>query len=342
LSSVKNADDRHRDAEAPVRRRLRIGDGALRGTTVVISLGLIVLLGGMLAVLAQGAWPALSTFGLRFFTGKQWNPVSDQFGALPFIYGTLLTSGLAILFGLPISLGLALLLNEVRSGWVRNPLTVLIDLLAAIPSVVYGLWGLFVLAPALNTYLDPVLAGTLGKVPFLGGLFVPTPAVGNYFNAGVILAVMIIPIITAVTREVIAIVPHDLREAALALGATRYESIRLAVLPYARSGIVGATMLGLGRALGETIAVSMMIGNGLGITPNLLSPGYTIPAVIANEFREATSVGLHRSALLALAIVLVAIALLLAAASRLLVQRTADEVAVKVVEPAEAPALEAS
>jgi phosphate transport system permease protein len=178
------------------------------------------------------------------------------------------------------------------------------------------------MAPFLNKHLAPVLAGTLGRVPGLGALFVATPAVGNMLNAGIILAIMIIPIITAVSREVISTVPHDLREAALALGATRYESIRMAVLPYARSGIVGATMLGLGRALGETIAVSMLIGNGLGISASLLAPGYTIPAVIANEFREATSTGLQHSALLALALVLVAISFLLAAVSRLLVRRS--------------------
>jgi phosphate transport system permease protein len=232
------------------------------------------------------------------------------------------TSAIAIALALPVSVGLALLLNEVRSRLVRNPLTVLVDLLAAIPSIVFGLWGLFVMAPFLNKYVAPVLAGTVGKVPLLAALFVPTPAVGNMLNAGIILAIMIVPIITAVSREVIATVPHDLREAALALGATRWESIRMAVLPYARSGIVGATMLGLGRALGETIAVSMLIGNGLGISASLLSPGYTIPAVIANEFREATSTGLQHSALLALALILVAISFLLAALSRLLVKRS--------------------
>jgi phosphate transport system permease protein len=311
------------DAEAPVRRRLRIGDSVLNGTTVLVAVGLVALLAALLWTLEQGAAPAFVRFGLNFFTSRQWDPVNDRFGALPYIYGTVVTSGVAILFALPVSVGLALLLNEVRSKWVRNPLTVLVDLLAAIPSVVYGLWGLFVMAPVLNTYLAPALSATLGKVPVLGALFVPQPAVGNMLNAGIILAIMIVPIITAVTREVIATVPHDLREAALALGATRYESIRMAVLPYARSGIVGATMLGLGRALGETIAVSMLIGNGLGISASLLAPGYTIPAVIANEFREATSTGLQHSALLALALVLVAIALLLAAASRLLVRRSA-------------------
>lgn len=284
--------------------------------------GLIALLGLLLWALTQGGAPAFAAFGLKFFTGRQWDPVNNVFGALPYIYGTVVTSAIAIVLALPVSVGLALLLNEVRSRLVRNPLTVLVDLLAAIPSIVYGLWGLFVMAPFLNKYLAPALAGTLGRVPGLGALFVATPAVGNMLNAGIILAIMIIPIITAVSREVISTVPHDLREAALALGATRYESIRMAVLPYARSGIVGATMLGLGRALGETIAVSMLIGNGLGISASLLAPGYTIPAVIANEFREATSTGLQHSALLALALVLVAISFLLAAVSRLLVRRS--------------------
>lgn len=328
--------------EAPGHRRLHIGDGLLRGLTVVISVGLVVLLGALLWSLAVQAAPALRTFGLKFFTGTQWDPVTNQFGALPFIYGTIVTSALAILFALPISVGLALLLNEVRVGWVRNPLTVLVDLLAAIPSVVYGLWGIFVMAPALNTYLEPALAATLGRLPVIGHLFQPSAAAGNILNASIILAIMVIPIITAVTREVIAIVPGDLREAALALGATRYESIRMAVLPYARNGIIGATMLGLGRALGETIAVAMLIGNGLGITGSLLAPGYTIPAVIANEFREATSVGLQRSALLALALVLVLIAFLLAAASRMLVARTGSGAGAEASAPAEAPALEAT
>jgi phosphate transport system permease protein len=294
----------------------------LRALTAGAGVALIALLAYLLWTLVEGGAPAFAAFGLKFFTGRQWDPVNNAFGALPFIYGTVVTSTIAIAIALPVSVGLALLLNEVKSRLVRNPLTVLVDLLAAIPSIVYGLWGLFVMAPFLNTYLAPVLSATLGRVPGLGSLFVPSPAAGNMLNAGIILAIMIVPIITAVSREVIATVPHDLREAALALGATRYESIRMAVLPYARSGIVGATMLGLGRALGETIAVAMLIGNGLGISASLLSPGYTIPAVIANEFREATSTGLQHSALLALALTLVAISFLLAAISRLLVRRS--------------------
>jgi phosphate transport system permease protein len=215
-------------------------------------------------------------------------------------------------------------MNEGNLGWLRNPLAVFVDLLAAIPSVVYGLWGLFVMKPVFDNRIEPSLHAYLGKIPLIGSLFQPDPsfAGGDLFTAGVILAIMILPIVTAVTREVMATVPKDLREASLALGATRWEMVRIAVLPYSRSGIVGATMLGLGRALGETIAVSMLVGNGLGIGPSLFRAGYTIPAVIASEFREATSVGVHRSALLALAVVLVGVALLMATMSRLLVGRS--------------------
>jgi phosphate transport system permease protein len=314
-------------------------------------------------VLSSGGFRAFRDFGIHFLTGRNWNPVfgREQFGALPFIFGTLVTSAVAIVLAVPVAVGLALLLNEIPSGWLRNPLAVFVDLLAAIPSVVYGLWGLFIMLPVFDHRVEPFLTRTIGAVPLVGALFrgakycVKPDAIhpsichqfgyssagGDLFTAGVILAIMILPIITAVTREVIAVVPRDLREGALALGATRFETVRMAVLPYARSGIVGATMLGLGRALGETIAVSMLVGNGLGIGVSLFRPGYTIPAVIANEFNEATNVGVHRSALLALAVVLVAIAFVLAALSRLLVRRTARLVSGQtVMGAAEGPALE--
>jgi len=295
-----------------------------RGLSLVMAAGLIALLALMLWVLASGGYRAFARFGLRFLTGRNWNPVfgREEFGALPFIFGTLVTSAVAIALAVPVAVGLAILLNEVTSGWLRNPLAVFVDLLAAIPSVVYGLWGLFVMKPVFDHTVEPFLTRTIGRLPGIGALFRGNPNGGDLFTAGVILAIMILPIVTAVTREVVAVVPRDLREGALALGATRYETVRMAVLPYARSGIVGATMLGLGRALGETIAVSLVVGNGLGIGASLFKPGFTIPAVIASEFREATNVGVHRSALLALAVVLVAIALVLAAMSRLLVRRT--------------------
>jgi len=295
-----------------------------RWSTLGIGLGLLALLGLMLWVLSLDGSRVFARFGIHFLIGKNWNPVAgrESFGALPFIFGTLVTSTIAIVLAVPVAVGVALLLNEIPSGWLRNPLAVIIDLLAAVPSVVYGLWGIFVLLPFFDHHVEPVLTRTVGKIPVVGALFRGNPNGGDLFTAGVILAIMILPIITAVAREVITLVPGDLREAAMALGATRYETTRMAVLPYARGGIVGATMLGLGRALGETIAVAMVVGNGLGIGASLFKSGYTIPAIIANEFREATNVGLHRSALLALALILIVIALILAAISRLLVQRT--------------------
>jgi phosphate transport system permease protein len=320
-----------------------VGDSLFRGLSLAMAAGLIVLLAVMLWVLASGGYRAFARFGLHFLTGRNWNPVfgREEFGALPFIFGTLVTAAVAIALAVPVAVGLAVLLNEVTSGWLRNPLAVFVDLLAAIPSVVYGLWGLFVMKPVFDHTVEPFLTRTVGRVPVIGALFRGNPNGGDLFTAGVILAIMILPIVTAVTREVVAVVPRDLREGALALGATRYETVRMAVLPYARSGIVGATMLGLGRALGETIAVSLVVGNGLGIGASLFKPGFTIPAVIASEFREATNVGVHRSALLALAVVLVAIALVLAALSRLLVRRTVKLVGgPSVGGAAEVPALQ--
>ena len=308
-----------------------------------MAIGLVALLGLLLWELSSGGARAFGKFGIHFITGRNWNPVfgREQFGALPFIFGTLVTSAIAIVLAVPVAVGLALLLNEARLGWFSNPLAVLVDLLAAIPSVVYGLWGLFIMKPVFDHTVEPFLTSTIGKVPLIGGLFRGNPNGGDLFTAGVILAVMILPIVTAVTREVVAVVPRDLREGALALGATRYEMIRMAVLPYARGGIVGATMLGLGRALGETIAVSMVVGNGLGIGSSLFRPGFTIPAVIASEFREATNVGVHRSALIALALILVAIALVLAALSRLLVRRTQRLVGGRpAIEPVPTPVAE--
>jgi phosphate transport system permease protein len=305
-------------------RRVRLGDRVFRGSSLVIGACLILLLFIILGVLLKGGADAFRTFGWSLITGRNWNPVAGRqsFGALPFILGTLITSTLAVVMAVPISVGLALLLNEMPSSWLRNPLAVFIDLLAAIPSVVYGLWGFYFLVPIFDKHIEPALANTLGAIPVIGKLFQnEAGSGGNIFVAGVILAIMIVPIVTAVTREVVAIVPHELREGAMALGATRYEVIRMSVLPFARSGIVGATMLGLGRALGETIAVAMVIGNSTKLGLSLFRPGYTIPAVIANEFREA-STGLHKSALLALALMLVVISLILAALSRLVVGRT--------------------
>ena len=322
-------------------RRSRFIDRGFRGTTLVLGIGLIALLALLLFKLSSGAWPTFRRFGLGFFVGTEWNPVHGRevFGALPFIFGTAVTSFMAVLIAVPIAVGLALFLNQVR-GSLAGPIAVFIDILAAIPSIVYGLWGLFVLKPFLDRTVEPFLADTLGKIPIIGALFSGKSQGPDLFTAGVILAIMILPIITAVSREVIAVVPRDLREAALALGSTRWESVRLAVLPYARSGIVGATTLGLGRALGETIAVSMVIGNTPQIGWSLFAPGATIPSKIASSFRDASSTGLSRSALLALAVTLVLWSFLLALLSRVLVRRTEKLVGAPTVEEAaEAPAL---
>jgi phosphate transport system permease protein len=315
------------DAAPFSKGRRRGGDSLFRGTTAAVGGGLVLLLGLLILILATDGWRALSTYGLGFFTGTHWNPVAgrEQYGALPFIFGTFVTSAIAMVFAIPVGVGVALLVNEAPSGWIRNPLAVLVDLLAAIPSIVYGLWGVVVLVPIMDRHVEPFLDSTLGKVPLIGGLFRCGCTGGSLFTAGVLLSVMVLPIVTAVTREVIAVVPRDLREASLALGASRYEVVRQAILPYARPGIVGASMLGLGRALGETVAVALVVGNSTRITGSIFNPGYTIPAVIANEFREATSVGIHRSALLALALLLMVIALLMATLSRLLVRRTTQE-----------------
>jgi phosphate transport system permease protein len=303
----------------------RAGDRAFRLSTATVAAGLIALLVLLLVVLGAGSARAFGRFGFSFLTGREWNPVvgREAFGALPFIYGTLLTSAIAVLLAVPVSVGVALLLNEVRSEWIRNPIAVFVDVLAAIPSIVYGLWGLFVLKPVLDRDVEPFLGGTVGKLPVVGALFHGNANGPDLFTAGVILAIMIVPIVTAVTREVVATVPRDLREAAKSIGATRWETVRLAVLPTARSGIVGATTLGLGRALGETIAVSMVVGNSQTISTSLFGAGATIPSWIASHFRDATSVGIERSGLLGLAVVLVGLTFVLAALSRLLVARTA-------------------
>jgi phosphate transport system permease protein len=307
----------------PFQRRSQAAEKLFRRGTALVSSGLILLLIALLFVLLQGSQRVFSAFGFGFLTGTNWNPVAGHvsFGALPFIYGTLVTSAVAVVIAVPVSVGIALLLNEVSSGWIRNPLATFIDVLAAIPSIVYGLWGLFVLKPFLDKYIEPFLQDTLGKIPVIGHVFSGNPIGPDLFTAGVILAIMIVPIVTAITREVIATVPRDLREAAKAIGATRYETVRLAVLPQARNGIVGATMLGLGRALGETIAVSMVVGNSPHINSSLFESGATIPSWIASSFQDASSIGLTRSGLLGLAAVLVLLTFGMAALSRLLVRR---------------------
>ena len=283
------------------------------GGSAILVAGLVVL------KLSQVAVPALEKLGLvSYLLGSDWDPVSGSFGALPFVYGTLVTSAVAIALALPVSVGLALFLSEMGPKRLRPVVGFAIETLAAIPSVVYGLWGLFVLVPLLRGTVEPLLGRVLGFLPLFRG-----PPLGlGFLAAGIILAVMILPTIASVTIEVLKTVPAPLKEGALALGATRWEAIRLAVLPYGRPGIIGAALLGLARALGETMAVTMVIGNSPEIHASLFAPGYTLPAVIANEFAEATS-DLHTGALAGLALVLFGITLLLSAAARILVRAVA-------------------
>jgi phosphate transport system permease protein len=327
----------------PGARRVRLGDRAFKSVTLAFGVGLIAVLGLILGVLAKGGASALGRFGIGFLFGRDWDPVHESFGALPYVFGTLVTSGIAIVLAVPIAVGLAILLNEPRARRITAPLASFVDVLAAIPSVVYGLWGLAVLAPALEHHVEPFLRSTIGRVPLVGRLFSGTPSGGDLFTAGVILSIMILPIVTAISREVIAVVPRDLGEAAKALGATRYETIRIGILPSATPGILGATMLGLGRALGETIAVSMVVGGGRSVGVSLFAAGSTIPSVLASQYLNAQNVGYHRSALLALGLVLVTISLGLAALSRLLVRRTTRSSETEAPETAAAPpALEVS
>jgi phosphate transport system permease protein len=270
---------------------------------------------------------ARSGFGLNFLlpTGNaSWNPVADKFQAWPFIYGTILTSITAVIIAVPISLGIAIFLSEISPDWMRQPLGWLVELLAAIPSVVYGLWGIFVFLPTAVTPFGNLLANTLGQIPILSILFKgPMPASGSSrLAAGLILAIMIIPTIAAVSRDVFLAIPISQREASLALGATRWETIWKVLIPYGLSGILGAVILGLGRALGETMAVTMVIGNSIEGSASLLRPGYTMSSVIANEFAEAASV-LHSNALVEIGLVLFVITLLLNVVARMLVWRVA-------------------
>ena len=272
---------------------------------------LLVLIVYELINRSQLSWHA---FGWKFFAKSDWNPVEEQFGALPFIYGTLVSSLLSLLIAVPLSVGVAVFITEMSPVWLRGPLSFTTELLAAIPSVIYGLWAIFVLVPLVRIYAEPFLGSTLGWT----GLFTGPPYGIGMLAAGVILAIMIIPIISSITREVLTVVPQHQREGVLALGATRWEMIRMGVLRNARAGIVGAIILGLGRALGETMAVTMVIGNRPEIAKSLFAPGYTMASVLANEFSEATG-DVYLSALVEIGLALFLVTIVVNALARLMV-----------------------
>lgn len=300
-----------------------LGDPAYRVTLTVLALLLPLLLLAVAGQLAVSGAPALKKFGLRFLFTTTWDPVAEVYGAAPMIFGTIVSSLLALLIAVPLALGVAIFLTEFAPPWLRRPVGFLVELLAAVPSVVYGLWGVFVLIPLLRNVAVPPLRAALGWTPFFKGVFY-----GNSMLAGgVILAIMIVPYIAAVSREVLSAVPASQREAALGLGATRWEAVWSAVLPYGRAGIIGAVMLGFGRALGETMAVTMVIGNRHDLGASLLSPAYTMAAAIANEFSEATT-QTYLSALFAVGLVLFVITVTINALARLLVWRVARGAAV--------------
>jgi phosphate transport system permease protein len=301
-------------------RRQRLQDGLFRGATRVFAGGVLLLLAAILASLVVGAVPAFERFGPGFLGSQSWNPVKESFGALPAIYGTLVTSAIAMLLGVPLALGVAIFLTELCPPALRRPIGVLIELLAAIPSIIYGIWGLFVLAPVLQQHVQPFLIDTLGAMPGLGALFAGPPLGLGVLTAGFILAVMVLPFIASVARDVFLTVPPVLRESAYGIGATTAEVVRDIVLPYTRVGIIGGVMLGLGRALGETMAVTFVIGNAHRIQASLLAPGTTISATLANEFTEAVG-DLYTSALVALGLVLFVITLVVLAAAKLMLLR---------------------
>ncbi|MGB6452025.1 MAG: phosphate ABC transporter permease subunit PstC [Steroidobacteraceae bacterium] len=310
------------DAKPSVRHAAgqRLLERLFRGTTLAMALLVLALLGGVAVSLIHGASPAFSHFKFAFLTRQIWNPVTDEYGALGAIYGTVVTSGIAMVFALPISFGIAIFLTQLAPAWLKRPVGIAIELLAAVPSIIFGVWGLFVFAPLLQQYVQPWIIDALGPLPGIGVLFQGAPFGIGVLTAGIVLAVMIIPFISAVMRDVFETVPDVLKESGYGLGATTWEVIWQVVVPYSRTGMVGGIMLGLGRALGETMAVTFVIGNAHEIATSLLAPGTTISATIANEFTEATT-PLYRSSLIALGALLFLITFSVIAAARFMLLR---------------------
>jgi phosphate transport system permease protein len=305
---------------AKVLDRLRLGDAAFRHVTRAAAFGVLVLLSAVILSLIKGSIPAIKTFGFGFLISERWNPVTDNFGALPAIYGTVVTSFIAMLIAVPIGLMIAFFLTELCPQRLRRPIGIAIELLAGIPSIIYGIWGLFVFAPFLQETLQPFLIDTLGNVPGIAPLFSGPPYGIGMLTAGLILAIMVLPFVTSITRDVFEAVPSVLKEAAYGLGCTTWEVVRNVVLPYARVGVIGGVMLGLGRALGETMAVTFVIGNAHRISASILAPGTTISATIANEFTEAVG-DLYTSALIALGLILFVITFIVLAIARYMLMR---------------------
>lgn len=306
----------------PGQTNLQLQDLLFRLVARFFAFLVLALLLAIVASLVYGSLPSIRAFGLGFLVSSEWNPVTEQFGALVPIVGTLLTSAIALLIGVPISFGIALFLTELSPNWLKRPLGTAIELLAAIPSIIYGMWGLFVLAPLFADYVQPFLIKTLGNVPLVGALFTGPPQGIGVLTAGFVLAIMVIPFIAAVMRDVFEIVPPVLKESAYGLGCTTWEVVSNIVLPYTKVGVIGGIMLGLGRALGETMAVTFLIGNAHQLTGSVLAPGNSIASALANEFTEAVG-DLYTSSLIQLGLILFVITFIVLALAKLLLLQLA-------------------
>jgi phosphate transport system permease protein len=300
--------------------RLRLGDIAFRNLTRAAAVMVLALLGGVMISLVIGAWPALQAFGLNFLIEERWNPVTERFGAIAPIYGTIVTSFIAMFIAVPVGLMIAMFLTELCPMKLRRPIGIAIELLAGIPSIIYGIWGLFVFAPFLQQHVQPGLIRTFGEIPVLSTLFAGPPYGIGILTAGLTLAIMVLPFITSISRDVFEAVPPMLKESAYGLGCTTWEVVRYVVLPYTRVGVIGGVMLALGRALGETMAVTFVIGNAHRISGSILAPGTTISATIANEFTEAVG-DLYTSSLIALGLILFVITFIVLACARYMLLR---------------------
>jgi phosphate transport system permease protein len=297
----------------------RLGNFFFGGAAWIFALLVLILLLGVMISLVVGAFPALQAFGISFVWTEVWNPVKDQYGAMAPLYGTLVTSIIAMAVGVPVSLGIAIFLTELCPNYLKRPISTAVELLAAVPSIIYGMWGLFVLAPLMQKYIEPALIGSLGNIPVLGELFQGPPYGIGLFTAGIILSAMVLPYMVSIMRDVFETVPPQLRESAYGLGATTWEVVQNVVLPYSRVGVIGAFMLALGRALGETMAVTFVVGNSYHIMKSVLAPGATISASLANEFAEAD--GLQLSSLLALGLLLFVLTFSVIGMARLMLMR---------------------
>jgi phosphate transport system permease protein len=332
MSAVPGASAEYNSAMATLRNgatpppaaRARWHDSAFEWLTRGFALVVFSLLAAILVTLVLGSSLSLERYGASFLWRADWDPVKEQFGALVPIFGTLVTSLIAMLIGIPVSFGIALFLTEMSPAWLKRPLGTAIELLAAIPSIIYGMWGLFVLAPLFQSHVQPVIAQVLGGVPGLGLLFEGPPLGIGMLTAGIILSIMVIPFITAVMRDVFELVPPMLKESAYGLGATTWEVVWRVVLPYTRVGVVGGIMLGLGRALGETMAVTFVIGNAHRLSASLFAPGNSIASALANEFTEAVG-DLYFSSLIELGLILFVITTIVLSLSKLLLLRLARQ-----------------